>query len=149
MSVEMIEAVGKEYFHEFFSQCNRLVKPGGKMLIQAITIADQRYQSYSNNVDFIQRYIFPGGCLPSITELQLNLTKYTGMVTQSIMDIGMDYAKTLQHWTQRFLTNWPDIAQHGYDEQFKRLWLYYFAYCEAGFLEQKVSTVHLLAQKTS
>ena len=147
VSVEMIEAVGKEFFHEFFQKCESLVKTDGKMLIQAITIADQRYKSYSNNVDFIQRYIFPGGCLPSITELQLNLTKHTTMVTQSIRDIGLDYALTLQHWTQRFLKNWQNINQHGYDEQFKRLWLYYFAYCEAGFLEKKVSTVHLLAHK--
>ena len=148
VSVEMIEAVGKEYFHEFFSKCESLVKPQGKMLIQAITIADQRYQSYSNNVDFIQRYIFPGGCLPSITELQRNLTAHTSMVTESIKDIGLDYALTLQHWTQRFLNNWSEITKHGYDEQFKRLWLYYFAYCEAGFLERKVSTVHLLAAKS-
>lgn len=147
VSVEMIEAVGKEYFHEFFKQCENLVKSEGKMLIQSITIADQQYKSYSNNVDFIQRYIFPGGCLPSITELQLNLTAHTTMVTQSVKDIGLDYALTLQHWTKRFLTNWQLIEKHGYDEKFKRLWLYYFAYCEAGFLEKKVSTVHLLAAK--
>jgi cyclopropane-fatty-acyl-phospholipid synthase len=147
VSVEMIEAVGKEFFHEFFKQCEALVKPKGKMLIQAITIADQRFESYSNGVDFIQRYIFPGGCLPSITQLQQNLTKHTTMVTQNIMDIGIDYAWTLQHWTQRFLANWNDIKPHGYDEKFKRLWLFYFAYCEAAFLEKKVSTVHLLAAK--
>jgi cyclopropane-fatty-acyl-phospholipid synthase len=147
VSVEMIEAVGKEYFHEFFSKCDQLVKPKGKMLIQAITIADQRYASYSNNVDFIQRYIFPGGCLPSITQIQQNLTKHTNMVTQSIRDIGLDYALTLQHWTKRFLANWQEIKPHGYDENFKRLWLFYFAYCEAAFLEKKVSTVHVLADK--
>lgn len=147
VSVEMIEAVGKEFFHEFFGKCESLVKPQGKMLIQAITIADQRYKSYSNGVDFIQRYIFPGGCLPSVTQLQINLTEHTSMVTQSIKDIGIDYAWTIQHWTKRFLANWQQITQHGYDEKFKRLWLYYFAYCEAGFLEKKVSTVHLLAAK--
>ena len=147
VSVEMIEAVGKEFFHEFFNQCEALVKPKGKLLIQAITIADQRFESYSNNVDFIQRYIFPGGCLPSVTQLQLNLTKHTNFVTQSIKDIGLDYAMTLQHWTLRFLANWQEIKPHGYDDTFKRLWLFYFAYCEAAFLEKKVSTVHLLAQK--
>ncbi len=147
VSVEMIEAVGKEYFDQFFKKCQSLVKTNGKMLIQAITIADQRYKSYSNNVDFIQRYIFPGGCLPSITELQLNLTKHTSMVTKSIKDIGLDYALTIGHWTERFLNNWQNISSNGYDDRFKRLWLYYFAYCEAGFLEKKVSTVHLLAQK--
>ena len=147
VSVEMIEAVGKEYFDQFFKKCQSLVKTNGKMLIQAITIADQRYKSYSNSVDFIQRYIFPGGCLPSITELQLNLTKHTSMVTESIKDIGLDYALTIGHWTERFLNNWQAISSHGYDDRFKRLWLYYFAYCEAGFLEKKVSTVHLLAQK--
>lgn len=147
VSVEMIEAVGKEYFHQFFGKCESLVKPQGKMLIQAITIADQRFKSYSNGVDFIQRYIFPGGCLPSVTQLQINLTQHTSMVTQSIKDIGIDYAWTIQHWTKRFLDNWQQITQQGYDEKFKRLWLYYFAYCEAGFLEKKVSTVHLLAAK--
>lgn len=147
VSIEMIEAVGKEYFDQFFKQCNQLVKPKGKMLIQAITIADQRYDSYSKGVDFIQKYIFPGGCLPSITVMTHHLTKHTQMVTESLHDIGLDYAKTLKEWRVRFLDKWSELKQLGYDDSFKRLWLYYLCYCEAAFLERKVSTVHLVARK--
>lgn len=148
VSIEMIEAVGKEYFSTFFSQLNRLLKPQGKMLIQAITIADQRFEHYTKNVDFIQKYIFPGGCLPSVTVMSQHLTKYTDMVPEALYDIGLHYAKTLEEWRQRFNANWDKISQHGYDETFKRLWLYYLCYCEGAFLEQRVSTVHFVARKS-
>jgi cyclopropane-fatty-acyl-phospholipid synthase len=147
VSIEMIEAVGKEYFHQFFQKCNSLVKSKGKMLIQAITIADQRYESYSNGVDFIQKYIFPGGCLPSVNVMTEQLTKHTQMVTESIHDIGLDYAQTLNEWRIRFLDSWSELKELGYDDKFKRLWLYYLCYCEGAFLERKVSTVHLTARK--
>ncbi|GLX83579.1 SAM-dependent methyltransferase [Thalassotalea eurytherma] len=147
VSIEMIEAVGHEYLESFFQQCNALVKPQGKLLIQAITIADQRLDHYLNNVDFIQRYIFPGGFLPSITLLSEQLCQHTNMVMESLSDIGLDYAKTLAHWRENFLANWQEISQHGYDENFKRLWLYYFAYCEGAFLERATSTVHIVARK--
>ncbi|MBA6341393.1 class I SAM-dependent methyltransferase [Colwellia sp. MB02u-10] len=147
VSIEMIEAVGFEYLPSFFKQCNARLKPGGKLLIQSITIADQRFDHYKQNVDFIQRYIFPGGFLPSITVLTGHLTEYTGLVTESINDIGLDYAKTLAHWREAFLNSWPELKPFGYDEEFKRLWLYYFAYCEGAFLERATSTVHLVARK--
>ena len=147
VSIEMIEAVGFEFLPSFFKQCNARLKSGGKMLIQSITIADQRFDFYKNNVDFIQRYIFPGGFLPSITVLSEHLTQYTELVTESINDIGLDYAKTLAHWREAFLASWPELIDFGYDEQFKRLWLYYFAYCEGAFLERSTSTVHLVARK--
>jgi cyclopropane-fatty-acyl-phospholipid synthase len=147
VSIEMIEAVGLEYLPSFFKQCNNRLKSGGKLLIQSITIADQRFDYYKNNVDFIQRYIFPGGFLPSITVISQHLTQYTGLVTESINDIGLDYAKTLAHWREAFLSSWPELLRFGYDEQFKRLWLYYFAYCEGAFLERSTSTVHLVARK--
>ncbi|TXR52140.1 SAM-dependent methyltransferase [Reinekea thalattae] len=148
MSVEMIEAVGYEHLSRFFQVCNSLVKPKGKMLIQAITIADQRFEHYRNHVDFIQRYIFPGGFLPSITLLTQQLTKHTDMVTESISDIGLDYAKTLNIWQQNFNKNWSQISQHGYDQAFKNLWQFYLSYCEGAFLERATSTVHLLARKS-
>ena len=148
VSIEMIEAVGLEYLPSFFKQCNARLKPGGKLLIQSITIADQRFEHYKNNVDFIQRYIFPGGFLPSITVLSKHLTEYTGLVTESISDIGLDYAKTLAHWRDAFLKSWPELTPFGYDDQFKRLWLYYLAYCEGAFLERSTSTVHLVARKS-
>ena len=147
VSIEMIEAVGFEYLPSFFKQCNHRLKPGGKLLIQSITIADQRFDYYKRSVDFIQRYIFPGGFLPSITVLAQNLTQHTELVTESIDDIGLDYAKTLAHWRDAFLNSWSELTEFGYDEQFKRLWLYYFAYCEGAFLERSTSTVHMVARK--
>lgn len=147
VSIEMIEAVGFEYLPSFFKQCNERLKPGGKLLIQSITIADQRFEHYKHNVDFIQRYIFPGGFLPSVTVLTGHLTEYTDLVTESISDIGLDYAKTLAHWREAFLKSWPELNPLGYDEKFKRLWLYYLAYCEGAFLERSTSTVHLVARK--
>ncbi len=147
VSIEMIEAVGFEYLPSFFKQCNQRLKPGGKLLIQSITIADQRFDYYKRNVDFIQRYIFPGGFLPSITVLAQHLTLHTELVTESIDDIGLDYAKTLAHWRDAFLSSWSELTEFGYDEPFKRLWLYYFAYCEGAFLERSTSTVHMVARK--
>jgi len=148
VSIEMIEAVGFEYLPSFFKQCNARLKPGGKLLIQSITIADQRFEYYKRNVDFIQRYIFPGGFLPSVTVLTKHLTEHTDLITESVSDIGLDYAKTLAHWREAFLTSWPELTPLGYDEKFKRLWLYYFAYCEGAFLERSTSTVHLVARKS-
>lgn len=147
VSVEMIEAVGKEYFATFFRKCNSLVKSGGKLLLQAITIADQRFDYYANNVDFIQKYIFPGGCLPSVTVMAQQLTKHTNFVTESLFDIGLDYAKTLEEWRVRFEQKWPELQKLGYDQKFKRLWLFYLCYCEGAFLEKRTSTVHLVARK--
>lgn len=147
VSIEMIEAVGYEFLPSFFKQCNARLKPGGKLLIQSITIADQRFQHYKNNVDFIQKYIFPGGFLPSVNVLSEHITHNTDLVIENLQDIGLDYAKTLADWRQAFLANWNELTQFGYDQEFKRLWLYYFAYCEGAFLERSISTVHLVARK--
>ncbi len=147
VSIEMIEAVGYEFLPSFFSQCNALLKPDGKMLLQSITIADQRFDYYRKNVDFIQRYIFPGGFLPSITEISQRTTKHTNMVIESMHDIGLDYAQTLAHWRTNFLDSWHELTQFGYDENFKRLWLYYLGYCEGAFLERATSTVHVVMRK--
>jgi cyclopropane-fatty-acyl-phospholipid synthase len=147
VSVEMIEAVGFEFLPSFFRQCNNRLKTGGKLLIQSITIADQRFDSYKSNVDFIQRYIFPGGFLPSITVLSQHVTNHSSMTIESLNDIGLDYAQTLADWRTGFLNTWTELTEFGYDEKFKRLWLYYFAYCEGAFLERSTSAVHLVARK--
>ena len=147
VSIEMIEAVGYEFLPSFFKQCNDRLKPGGKLLIQAITIADQRFEYYKNNVDFIQKYIFPGGFLPSVNILSQHITDHSSLTIESLDDIGLDYAKTLNDWRINFLNSWSELTLFGYDDKFKRLWLYYFAYCEGAFLERSTSTVHLVARK--
>jgi cyclopropane-fatty-acyl-phospholipid synthase len=147
VSIEMIEAVGHEYLGSFFETCNQHLKPEGKMLIQAITISDQRYHQYRKGVDFIQRYIFPGGCLPSINIMADNVTNKTDMVITGLHDIGQDYAKTLKHWFERFDTQLSDIKKMGYGDDFIRLWQFYLCYCEGAFLERTISTVHLIAAK--
>lgn len=147
VSIEMIEAVGHEYLASFFATCNQHLKPHGKMLIQAITISDQRYDSYRKGVDFIQRYIFPGGCLPSVSVMADNVANKTDMVITGLHDIGQDYAKTLHHWHQRFDDAIAQVKALGYGDTFIRLWKFYFSYCEGAFLERNISTVHLIAAK--
>ena len=117
------------------------------MVLQAITIQDQRYQDYSNSVDFIQRYIFPGGFLPSLTAMSQLMTRHTDFVVRNVLDIGPDYARTLVHWRQRFLQAWPQIETMGFDERFRRMWLYYLGYCEAGFNARTISTVQITAER--
>lgn len=147
VSIEMIEAVGKQYLNNFIEKCHSLVKPSGKMAIQAITIADQRYQSYSQNVDFIQKYIFPGGFLPSINSLLQATTQYSQFNLRSVRDIGVDYAKTLRYWRKEFEAQISQVEQLGYDQRFIRMWRYYLCYCEGGFLSKTISTVQLTFEK--
>ncbi|MNP30598.1 Cyclopropane-fatty-acyl-phospholipid synthase [compost metagenome] len=147
VSVEMIEAVGKRYLPDFFRTCQARLRPGGRMAIQAITIQDQRYHDYSKSVDFIQRYIFPGGFLPSITAMSELMTRHTDFVVRNLFDMGPDYARTLTLWRQRFLHAWQDIEKLGFDERFRRMWLYYFGYCEAGFNARTISVVQLTAER--
>lgn len=147
VSVEMIEAVGKAYLPTFFKACNRLLSDGGTMVIQAITIADQRAASYARSVDFIQKHIFPGGFLPSVTQMSQLFTGHTDLVIRDVHDFGLSYAKTLQQWEQRFNGERDALCELGYDARFFRLWNYYLNYCEAGFLEQRVSVVQMTASK--
>lgn len=147
VSIEMIEAVGHRFLPEFFEKCCSLLKPEGKMLLQAITISDQKYNQYRRSVDFIQRYIFPGGCLPSNSHMLNLIAQKTDMVVRSITDFGFDYAKTLKEWRQRFNRSFPYLRNKGYDDTFKRLWEFYFCYCEGGFLERSISVVHLVATR--
>ncbi|WP_226051482.1 cyclopropane-fatty-acyl-phospholipid synthase family protein [Dickeya chrysanthemi] len=147
VSVEMIEAVGKAFLPQFFQTCQARLRPGGKMAIQAITIQDQRYRDYGKSVDFIQRYIFPGGFLPSVTAISNLMTRHTDFVLRNLFDMGPHYAQTLAHWRQRFLHAWPDIERLGFDTRFRRMWLYYFGYCEAGFNARTISVVQLTAER--
>ncbi|WOT06884.1 cyclopropane-fatty-acyl-phospholipid synthase family protein [Shewanella youngdeokensis] len=145
VSIEMIEAVGHEFLPVFLKKLASLLKPNGRLLIQAITIADQRYNSYRKSVDFIQRYIFPGGCLPSITRVTNALTQHTDFVTWSVDDMGLDYAKTVKDWQDNFDAAQPQIKQLGYGDDFIRMWKFYLSYCEGGFLERTTSAVQLVA----
>lgn len=147
VSIEMIEAVGHRYLPLFFAKCGELLKPDGKMLLQAITITDQKYKQYAATVDFIQRYIFPGGCLPSNSRMLELIAAKTDMVVRQIDDFGFDYARTLRDWRNRFHASFADLRGKGYDETFKRLWDYYLCYCEGGFLERSISVVHLVASR--
>ncbi len=147
VSVEMIEAVGHEYFGTFFETCSSLLKADGKMLIQAITIADARYEKYRKSLDFIQKYIFPGGCLPSIAVISAHMSERTDMVISDIEDIGLHYARTLHDWRDAFEKKWPELVELGYSEEFKRLWLYYFCYCEGAFKERVISTHQIVSRK--
>ncbi|MGP8304648.1 class I SAM-dependent methyltransferase [Vibrio sp. YIC-376] len=147
VSIEMIEAVGKEFLPSYIKKCESLLRPGGLMAIQAITIADQRYEYYSNNVDFIQKYIFPGGFLPSVTSLTQAATKYSDLVVRDLFDIGLDYAKTLNEWHYRFNQAETEVREYGYDDKFIRMWSYYLSYCEGGFLARTISAVHMTFQR--
>ena len=147
VSIEMIEAVGHEYYQEYFSVCSRLLKPDGLMCIQAITIADQRFERAKKTVDFIQRYIFPGGFLPSLNAITTNVAKHTDMQLVHVHDIGLDYARTLNAWRERFYNRLEEIRSLGYGEAFCRMWEYYLCYCEGGFLERTISTVQVVVAK--
>lgn len=147
VSIEMIEAVGQENLDSYFNKCCELLKSDGIMCIQAITIADQRYSQALREVDFIQKYIFPGGSLPSITAMAESLTRSTDMMLYQLDDIGTDYARTLRDWRERFFQHESQIRELGYNEAFIRLWEFYLCYCEGGFMERAISTVHLLATR--
>ena len=124
-----------------------MLKPGGKLALQAITIADERLNLYEHNVDFIQKYIFPGGFLPSTDLLSRHICNDTDMVILSIFEFGSSYASTLKAWRERLTKNQTELQDMGYDINLFRLWNYYLAYCEAGFLEKKINVVQLIAEK--
>lgn len=147
VSIEMIEAVGHEFYQEYFQRCSDLLKPNGKMVIQAITMADQRYAQARDSVDFIKRYIFPGGCLPSVAVIADHLARDTDMQMVHLRDITEDYALTLAHWRARFMDKLETVKQMGFDDNFIRMWDYYLSYCEGGFRERIISTVQLAFAK--
>lgn len=147
VSIEMIEAVGHQFHESFFRKCAELLKPDGQMLLQAITIADQQYERYTRSVDFIRRYIFPGGCLTSVSGMADVMTRHTDMRILHVEDIGPHYARTLQLWRQRFLASVDAVRDQGYPESFIRLWEFYLCYCEAAFVERSTGTVQMLCMR--
>lgn len=147
VSIEMIEAVGHQFHDTFFKKCSALLKPQGRMLLQAITIADQRYNDYKRSVDFINRYIFPGGCLTSVTDMAASMTKRTDMRIVHIDDIGPHYATTLRAWHDRFFDKIGAVRDMGYSETFVRMWQFYLCYCESAFAERATGTVQMHIMK--
>lgn len=147
VSIEMIEAVGKEYLAGYFATCDRLLKDDGSMLIQAITMPEQRYARYKNSVDFIQRYIFPGGFLPSVSEMQSCVAKNTSLRMLELFDFGHHYARTLRLWNERFHERLDDVKTQGFSDRFIRMWRYYLCYCEAAFLERAIGVVQVMWAK--
>lgn len=144
VSIEMIEAIGEDNIGPFFGVCNRLLKPDGKMLVQAITIADSLYDRYRKSVDFMQRYIFPGGFLPSVGSLCQGIARHSDMRLFHLEDIGPHYARTLALWRQRLHENLQAVRSLGHSDQFLRMWEFYFCYCEGGFLERTIGDVQMV-----
>ena len=144
VSIEMIEAVGHRYLPVYFRQCASLLKPDGLMLLQAITIRDQRYAQSRRSVDFIQRYIFPGGALPSLSVLLDTASRRTALNLVHLEDFGADYALTLRHWRDNLRQGRSTLAALGYDETFQRLWEFYLCYCQGGFEERAIGVAQLL-----
>ena len=132
VSIEMFEAVGEAHWDTYFQTLKRILKPGGNVVLQVITIDDERFQTYRKQADFIQRYVFPGGMLPSIEVLQDKFELHGFELEQKLL-FGPDYAHTLRHWRNAFEARWNMIKPQGFDDRFYRLWRYYLAYCEGGF----------------
>ncbi len=144
VSIEMIEAVGHRYLPEYFRRCGELLNDNGLMLLQSITIRDQRYAQARRSVDFIQRYIFPGGALPSLSVLLDTASRETGLNLVHMEDFGQDYARTLRHWQDNLQRARPALLDLGYDEHFQRLWEFYLCYCRGGFEERAIGVAQLL-----
>lgn len=143
VSIEMIEAVGHEYLDLFFKTCDSILKPGGIAVFQAITIPDDRYETYRKRSDWIQKHIFPGGMLPSLGILKEAIGK-TSLKVRGIEPLGPHYARTLFRWRENFKNQWQDIEKLGFDEVFRRKWEYYFHYCEAGFSSGSIDVLQIV-----
>ena len=146
-SIEMFEAVGKAYWDRYFSKVQQSLKPGGVAGLQIITIADRFFDAYERSTDFIQRYVFPGGMLPSPSLLGHHIEK-AGLSLRQKNAFGVHYADTLRDWHERFLTAWEDIRPIGFDDRFKKLWQFYLAYCEAGFRAGTTDVYQVSAVRT-
>ncbi|MCL4113064.1 UNVERIFIED_CONTAM: hypothetical protein GTU68_049986 [Idotea baltica] len=142
VSIEMFEAVGEQYWQTYFEMLKRSLKPGGKIVLQIITIKDEYYDLYQRRADFIQRYIFPGGMLPSDSILS-NLVKNNNLRISNKISFGHDYGETLSRWEQQFKNVIPEMEAIGYDKRFQRMWLYYLGYCQAGFEEERIDVVQV------
>lgn len=145
-SIEMFEAVGKEYWPAYFSKVRDVLKPGGAAGFQIITIADRFFDHYASGADFIQRYVFPGGMLPSPSKLAAHIGG-AGLDLKSAANFGGDYVRTLQTWRERFVAAWKDIQRLGFDARFYKLWRFYLSYCEAGFRAGTTDVCHVMAKR--
>jgi cyclopropane-fatty-acyl-phospholipid synthase len=142
-SIEMFEAVGEEYWPTFFGQLRDRLRPGGTAALQVITIQERFWEVYRKEIDFIRRYIFPGGMLPTVSRLREEGGR-AGLSVLSERAFGQDYARTLADWRTRFRLSWPELQPLGFDERFRRLWEYYFAYCESGFRSGNIDVRHVV-----
>ena len=147
ISIEMIEAVGAQYLGLFFERCSKLLVPDGLMALQAITIADQAYRGAAKRVDFIKRYIFPGGFLPSIEAIMGAVRRRTDLRLLRMEDIGSHYVRTLRLWAEALLGNWDEARALGYSGKLLRMYEFYFRYCEAGFAERTIGDAQMLFAK--
>lgn len=147
VSIEMIEAVGPQYLDSYFEQISTLLKPDGMALIQAINMPEQRYHRALRNVDFIQRFIFPGSFIPSFGAIFESVRQRSNLVMTHAEDFGFHYARTLKDWRERFTAARQKIRELGYDEAFIRLWDFYFCYCEAGFSERAIGVSQIMFAK--
>jgi cyclopropane-fatty-acyl-phospholipid synthase len=147
VSVEMIEAVGHHYFDTFFEKVSKLLKPDGLAVIQAITIRDQYYEEAIRNVDFIQRYIFPGSTIPSIARMMESVKDATDMTLEGLEDFTPHYAKTLEKWREAFWKSEGSLKTMGCSESMMRMWDFYFAYCQGGFTEHVIGVVQMVLSK--
>ena len=147
ISIEMIEAVGAQYLGLFFNRCSELLKPDGLMALQAITITDQGYRSAVKRVDFIKRYIFPGGFLPSVEAIMGAVRQRTDFRLLRMEDIGSHYVRTLRLWAEGLRRNWDAAKGLGYSGEFLRMYEFYFRYCEAGFAERTIGDAQMLFAK--
>jgi cyclopropane-fatty-acyl-phospholipid synthase len=148
-SIEMFEAVGQEYWPAYFRKIHDVLVDGGRAGLQIITIADDLYAGYRKRTDFIQKYVFPGGMLPSEAALQ-PIIERAGLTWRAVERFGLDYAETLRRWDQRFQAAWGEIARmEGFDERFRRLWRFYLAYCEAGFRARRTEVIQLALDRTA
>jgi len=147
VSIEMIEAVGHEFLPAYFAKCSDLLTRDGMMALQAITIPDQRYETYRKTTDFIQKHIFPGGCLPSLGAMCAAVQTGTDLRISHLQDLAPHYARTLAEWRRRLLDRSARIRSLGADEWFLRSWDYYFSYCEAGFAERQIGVSQIVLSK--
>jgi cyclopropane-fatty-acyl-phospholipid synthase len=136
-SIEMFEAVGEAHWPVYFDQVQACLKPGGRAALQIITIRDDLFDSYRGSVDFIQKYVFPGGMLPTVERLEEEAGR-AGLIPAGKHMFGGDYARTLAAWHQSYMAAWPRIEPLGFDRRFDRIWRYYLAYCEAGFVSGRI-----------
>ena len=146
-SIEMFEAVGEEFWPVYFRKVSDCLRQGGKAGLQVITIQDRFFETYRKEMDFIRRYIFPGGMLPC-PRIMTDMGNSNGLKQIASLEFGHDYARTLRVWRDNFRSVWPDLTEMGFDERFRRMWEYYLAYCEAGFLAGHIDVRQIIYCKT-